>query len=264
MIYYPTGGESRLPSGWTSIPNTATNGWTAISGSTYQYQFYNSALSNWNINGATLDDLSNYVVAYWKLENLNDSKNSHTLTNTGTTTFTPGKNNNAGTFNGSSQKLTSDSSADFNLYGVDWTISAWVYANSSTANQRCIIFDGDSNKTTGFYYSSSSFLTCGDFGINDMSSYAPITTGSWQHYCATHIGTSTTIYVNGLIGAYNANYTPFTNRNFVVNIGGTSANSWGGAYFPGQIDEVMIAKGKGATPAQVVALFNNSVGAFWN
>ena len=218
----------------------------------------------WTANNATLSAQDSSLVAYWKAEDLTDEINSHTLTNTATTTFTSGKNNNAFTLNGSSQKVQCAESSDFNLNSTEWTISLWVKPTTIDTNRRIMLFENSgSNGTNGLYFDSSTTMTVGAFGVSNLGASASVSTGSFQHICVTRVGTATTIYINGTNLASNANYDMFSNENKVVNIGGTSINTWGGNWFNGQIDEVAIWKGYGADSTFVSALYNSATGSFY-
>lgn len=70
------------------------------------------------------------LVAYYKLENVVDSKSSNTLTNTGTTEFNPARFNNGADFGTTNSTKTLGIGSDFGIDGGAISVSFWVKMNT--------------------------------------------------------------------------------------------------------------------------------------
>lgn len=69
---------------------------------------------------------SSNLRAYWKLENVNDSKNSYTLTNYNSVTFTAGKFNNGANFGAANTNKRLDVASNLAITSGSMSISLWV------------------------------------------------------------------------------------------------------------------------------------------
>lgn len=162
------------------------------------------------IGDTSLFNDANFV-AYYKLEDVNDSKGSNNLTNNGTTPFSAAKYNNGADFG------TGNSSKYFNVasnLGVDHTaitISFWVKLNAevSSSNQDFVTV-----RTTGggtnyidwkvFYYdpggTKTLFFDRSKPGVADQGPQYAVTLGTsvFHHIVMTYNGTNIVGYVDGV------------------------------------------------------------------
>ncbi|NTW32789.1 MAG: hypothetical protein HGB12_09215 [Bacteroidetes bacterium] len=75
------------------------------------------------------------LIAYWRLENIADSKGSYTLTNVNNATFTTAKINNGVNLVAASSQHLYNASTSLNLTG-SFTYSVWFYSTDVTQDQR--------------------------------------------------------------------------------------------------------------------------------
>ena len=184
---------------------------------------------------------------------LDSSSSNLTVTRVGTTTqgsFTPftvpaltsysaTTYGGSGSFNGSSNYLTTPSSAGYQFGTGDFTVEAWVYM---TAAQNGAIID-TRGSTLGipwaFYIDASRFPYFYD-GINVQTSNVAVTLNTWTHVVAVRSSGTLSIYVGGQRG-YNASMGTTMNPNATVYIGGQ--NFLAPAYFSGNIANLRVVKG---------------------
>lgn len=184
------------------------------------------------------------LVSYWRLEDVNDSKGTNTLTNNNVVTFTAGKFNNAATFaSASSQSLTRTnaivSSGAFSVVG-------WVkFTTTPATNQHMAIF---TQTNTGNYShflmlsNLSGTLNLYGYMVNGANSdvnqtaWTP-TTGVWYQVAQVYTGTHHITYLNGAVekdDTYSGGYA--TPAQFNIGISGDASN-W---YLNGQVDDVEV------------------------
>ena len=115
------------------------------------------------------------------------------INNNGATINNSGKIGYCYSFNGSNNYLY----ANHNLYSQSYSICAWIYSTSSSANQT-ICCD---RKTIGF--GLSIFLVDGKLRIDPGGNNVQWTTNytypinTWFHLCVTYNGTTVSYYING-------------------------------------------------------------------
>ena len=180
------------------------------------------------------DRLTQGLVGYWKMEDVNDSSgNSVTLTNNGTTTFVGGKYGNASNYNGSSQYLSTATT----ISGVQ-TVSFWANPASTTDNYI--------NLASGVYINSSSG-TISATGV-----------------------TSPTIYVNGAISSTIAASTwslVTVTTNTAISASSFETGRANGSYYGNgsKLDDVRIYN-RALSPREVRDLYNWAPGpvGYWN
>jgi len=229
---------------------------------TYKFNIHNGTIihkkiGNWTANSSTLSALEAGMVAYWKAEDLTDSKGSHTLTNNNSVTFTSGKHNNAFTLNGSSQYLKADASSDWDMGTGDWTVGIWVKWGSVVNDTGLIGMSATDSQFNLSYHAG--YLRNGTMSLSWL--YTP-TVGSYVNIVWSRIGNTASCYVNGTKLASDRDVTgiSFGRSDTFLQLGYTYQF---GNLFNGQIDEVLINKGHGATQAEVTALYNGGTGAFY-
>jgi len=144
------------------------------------------------------------LVAYYKLENVNDSDSGAVhLTNNNTVTFIAGNFNNCASFNGSNQSLSVNNS--LGIDGGSMSISAWINPTTVTSALDHLSYAslyGDTTKT-------SYGLTLGTTGIRasrlrasvawDDGAQFAITASVWTHAVLTYDGTNLRLYLNGVL-----------------------------------------------------------------
>jgi autotransporter-associated beta strand protein len=150
--------------------------------------------------------------------------------------------------------------------GTDFTVSAWVKVNSSTANQR--IFDFGTSTVPGASVGAYMFLTPNNgaghvrwaittAGYNNEQSIqgpSAIATGTWTHVAVTLSGHVGTLYVNGVASGTNTSLTltpsslGITTNNFI----GKSQYS-GDLTLQGSVDEFMVFR-RALSGAEIAAL----------
>lgn len=200
------------------------------------------------------------VKAYWKLEDVNDVTGAYTLTNTGTTTFSAGKINNAATFNGSSQSLNNNSIWGSVSYPKSY--AGWVKFDSvAIGGDQAIFAIGDGST----HYYSLKLRDSDDhivFRSNNNTEAGDVDTGvtasasTWYHVAVVqHSATSVSLYVNGTKTNTTATTYSATVSQFFLGYLGRSG-VW---YLDGQIDEVGFW-GKALSEAEVTALYNSGNG----
>jgi len=208
-------------------------------------------------NNTTLSAQDESMVAYWKGEDLADSKDSHTLTNNGSVTFTGGKYNNAFTLNGGNN-CSAVASADWNQGTDDFTLSMWVKWNSVTTDTSILGMSATDNQFAWGHHAGAFRNGSG----SGLWAFAP-STATWYHLVVSRRGNSLYCYIDGTehgtVG--DATGISFGRSDTTLQIGNcySFANS-----LNGQIDEVTIWKGYGADQTFVDALYNSGTGAFKN
>jgi hypothetical protein len=201
------------------------------------------------------------VLAYWKLEDVNGVTGAYTLTNTGTTTFSAGKINNAATFNGSSQSLNNNSIWGSVSYPKSY--AGWVKFDSvATGGDQAIFAIGDGS----VHYYSLKLRDSDDhivFRSNNNTEAGDVDTGvtasasTWYHVAVVqHSATSVSLYVNGTeTNTTDTTYSATVSQFFLGYLG-----RGGYLYLDGQIDEVGFW-GKALSDDEVTALYNSGNGA---
>jgi hypothetical protein len=228
---------------------------------------------NWTANGATLQPIESSMIAYWKMEDLTDSKGSHTLTGVNTPTFTAGKHNNALTLNGSSQYVTAVDSSDFDLgiSGKKFSFVMWAKSSSSATSpmlNRCgtvndwnatnghqYIMQFQAVDTVAFYFNTGGAPDTGPRVACDLDD------GNSHQIIVTYDGTTTKMYADGALGSgtsTSAYSKPTNTPNF-----GIGRNLLAPEYFSDQIDEVFMLQNYCLSTEQIAALYNGGTGAFY-
>ncbi len=208
-------------------------------------------------------------IGWWKLDEssgtaYDSSGNGFALTNTAST-FTTGKFNNSGSFNGTTSYLScTDAACGSKLEPgtSDFSISAWIKTSTTGATQN--IVRKQSSATTDGYFLRINSSNQADFNYSDGStnnsvqSSDTITDNTWHHIVAVaDRSVGITIYVDGKLSGT----TSFVNtgtigdgESFAI---GTNWNSGSPAsYFTGNIDDVRYYNYT-LTTAQIKTIMNN-------
>jgi hypothetical protein len=190
-----------------------------------------------------------------------DSGNNYTATMQGAT-FAAGLQDNAATMNGSGQYVSLPAGIVSGLTAV--SISVWVNLNTALLNTH--IFDFGTGTTAYMFLTPQSrsgmlqftISATGPLGDQVLNAPAP-STGAWQHVCVTLIGTTGTLYVNGVAVAQNTGMT--LNPASL----GTTTQNWLGRsqfsldpYLNGKVDDLRIY-GRALSAAEVQQIFNQKL-----
>ena len=136
--------------------------------------------------------------------------------------------------------------------GNDMTISSWI--KTTNASQRPIL----SNRYTGggrLYYGISSgkgFIYYNSASPPNLTTIANINDNTWQHFVFVRSGTTSTLYVNGVLDN-STTQTGYVSHNSDITIGFDTPNN---QYYPGLIDDVRIYN-YALTPLQIKTLYND-------
>ena len=128
----------------------------------------------------------------------------------------------------------------------DYTIECWLYDDNghNGTNNRCYIFDnriggsvvGDPPTMTGYIDSHNEF-NFGD-GTNTITHTVPSTVGKWWHYAVTREGTTTRMFIDGILRGSATSSTNFTNNG--IGVGRATDANYG---FAGYIQDFRVYTG---------------------
>ena len=156
-------------------------------------------------------------------------------------------------FDGTGDYVTRAYSSTLNPSSV--SVVAWIKRDTDTGATENIVYSRGSN--TGFSLQISTgdriAMTTGTGATTTTVTGATttFTTGTWYHIVATNNGTTTNIYVNGVLEISGAS-TYAVNTTTALFVG---SNSTPGAYWNGKLDEVSIHSGTVLTAAQALELY---------
>lgn len=146
------------------------------------------------------------LVSYYKLEDINDSKGSNTLTNNNTVAFNSGLFNNAADFSSgnTNKSLTRASGSDYFVGDVDKSFSMWVNMTTQPSNAAVSPFSwgNATNRQIAIYNDSSGTKTLGwNDGTTGANYSYTLTTGAWFNIVYTYLASSKTwkTYVNAVL-----------------------------------------------------------------
>ena len=176
-------------------------------------------------------------------------------------------------FNGTSQYLTTPSTANYNLgSGGDFTVECWVYVTANGNNTICTLGTGGSATYYLFQINSDRSLTwqtnSGSWNwaatYTSSASAVPLTT--WTHIAAVRSGSNFSMYVNG-VSAYSTNsFSAGSGAGGTLFIGTYYANYNGdGSFFRGNISNFRMVRGSAVytgvftTPTAELTAITNTV-----
>lgn len=210
--------------------------------------------------------LTNNLVAYWKLDestgNASDSSgNGKTLTNN-SVSYSAGKINNAGNFNGSNGQF---SRSDMGLAPGFISISFWVKPTSlpTSGNFMSMIARYANFGTYGYDFrlhndagtQKIQFTTGATYTVTSSTT---LSTSVWSHLAVTADGSNMYLYLNGSQIATSAVST-LGSENIDFFIGAINYGAGIQRYFNGSIDEVGIWS-RALSGAEVTQLYNSGAG----
>lgn len=186
-------------------------------------RFFNGSLDDtFLLNGTALtaDQVSTIygALAYYRLENVNDSKNSYTLTNNNTVTFTTAKYLNGADFGTTNTNKSLSIVNNFGITNGACTISMWANIRTAIGDGAFWELAGLENSTSdnlyGIAYTRSGSTRSVVFqryrqGVSsDAVSYnLDLGTNTWYQLAVTYDGTNLRGYLNGALVAGPSSYT---------------------------------------------------------
>ena len=207
------------------------------------------------------------LISYWKLDESSGNASDSVGANTGVNndvTYSAGKINNGGAFNGTSSSLNLGTSTSLRLSAV--SVSVWAKASGNT----------------GFIYTKKSSAAGGHeaYGINlglyeagkiciriqqtistflDLRVTATFNDSAWHHYVFTYTGTSLILYRDGVnIGSVSEGAI-YYDGDFPAYIGSSSDGGVLSDFFSSNIDEVGVWS-RVLTASEVTKLYNGGAG----
>ena len=214
------------------------------------------------------------LVSFWKLDNVNDSVGSNTLTNNSSVTFEAGKVGNAARFTRSgttSNFLSHADNADLSTGDIDFTLCAWVkLATKPGAGYAPYFFSkndgtaGNAEYSLAYVVSSDNFQFYTGDGVSQtgVSSVAGVSTGTWYFLVAGHDSVNNRIYIS--VNGGTAVTMPFTgtipSTTTAFGIGGRGDVGYDG--LDGWMDAVGFWK-RLLTAEEISELYNAGNGIEW-
>lgn len=206
------------------------------------------------ITSLATNSLARALAAYWKFDEntgtvINDSASVNTGTFGGTlgSQWITGKINSGLSFNGTNNLVTTTPAYTFTAF------SYCVWINPSSITGTHIIVDGAANGFPQLYLSGANVVFAKQGLAIIGTSSGTVSTGSWQHVCATYDGTNLAFYINGASAGTASNAQSFTSGSFVIGSGA------GASWFSGGIDEVG-AWARVLSSAEITTLYNSGSG----
>ncbi|MFY7910535.1 MAG: LamG-like jellyroll fold domain-containing protein, partial [Emticicia sp.] len=245
-----------------------TNPWqitvTPDQSSVYAISTASNVCGTTTLNGnssaiVTVNFTKQFVTCLPFSNNANDENGNNTATVNGPilTDSRYGQTNAAYSFNGNGNYIEYTTNL---LRKREYTMSAWVLANSIPSGTQYIISQGETSTNTfqGLAMTSSGWVlqSYTSNGVYSVSSSTGFAANQWIHLTAVCSYQSLKLYINGnlVASASNSSFIPFK----ISDIGriGASSSSLGN-YFNGKIDDVRLYKGA-LNDDEVFALFSNT------
>jgi hypothetical protein len=145
--------------------------------------------------------------AYWELENVNDSKNSYTLTNGNTVTFVAGKFNNGANIAGSNKSLKILDNIGV-TFSTAYTMCGWIKLNNEISSGDWALFDINHNANGSeitllkYQYNGGSrqlyFTRYNSGAVGDYGTYSvALGTSSYHFFAIQYTGTAMKLFLDG-------------------------------------------------------------------
>lgn len=202
------------------------------------------------------------LIAYWKMENVNDSHtNGYTLTNNNTATFVTGKANNCvNIVRASSQYLSIASNSNLQCGDVDWTWAGWAKVAASV-DQYVVSKDAAGSREYSIVYRPGTGKITLSLNADAITVADTVSTGTWFFFVCWHDaandligmqvnnGTAVTASTGGAVPATGSTVLQFGRRPYV----GFPDN------LDGSIDEIAMWK-RLLTTNEKTQLYNSGTG----
>jgi len=150
-------------------------------------------------------------------------------------TYTTPSSTYYGSFNGTSQYLTSTSP---NLSGI-WTVEMWCYWTTGSTQTTIVNFNNGGYIGIHIWKNTSNQMVVDD-GTNAQSAFTTVIPliNAWNHIAIVRNGTTTSCYINGILAGSNS-FTPQTTS--AISIGRFNTTPF--YYFPGYISNLRVING---------------------
>jgi len=148
----------------------------------------------------------------------------------------------AGSFNGSTQYLTTPSNSAFSFGTGDFTLEAYVYTTAT--GTQCVVDTRTTDITTAgiFFGLYTGNQICVYINGVVIGGSVVVPTGTWSHIAAVRSGSTVNVYLNGVLAGTGTSSSNFTNTNCRLGsstgVTGSTAN-----WFTGSISNIRINKG---------------------
>ena len=194
--------------------------------------------------GTTVDDASSY---------------SNDGTISGAAWTAQGRFGSALGFDGSTSKVTVNSSSSLNLR-ADFTLEAWVYPTALGGWRNVLLKQQGSDLSYGLYANTDTDQPAGYIYAGaelDARGGSQIPLNSWTHLATTHNGAELKLFVNGNLAAARPAPGSVPDSSHPLEIGG---NSLWGEHFSGRIDEVRVYN-RALSQSEIVIDMNTALAA---
>lgn len=138
--------------------------------------------------------------------------------------------------NGTGQNLVSGANANLPTGNAARTIEAWIRTNNVSGGDEAIFEYGTivNGQRSSLLINNNNVVSHNGFNA-DVNGTTSVRDGSWHHIAITHDGTTTKVYVDGVLDVSQAITYNTTGTNFAI--GGTPVNH---LHYDGDIDEVRV------------------------
>ena len=210
------------------------------------------------------------LISYYKLDgNSNDAHGSNNGTDT-SMSYSAGKINNAGSFNGSSSYINLPSDISKIFEGTkNYTLSFWI--KSSRQSDSDFIFNSITSTSSQYNYRNlmvfynNNKIQIGRYDNSSADVVVPtssFTIGTWYYITITYDGSYLKVYVNGSYDNQVAS-TKSASSGGYANIGSLIQGGLRQTYYSGLIDEVGIWS-RALTSDEITKLYNSGAGLAYN
>lgn len=149
------------------------------------------------------------LIAYYKCENANDSKNTNHMNNNNSVTFPAGKFNNCADLGSTDTNKSLTIASALSYANAAYSISMWVNINTAPSSGQLYQLSNVYTTTSQilFNYENSggtkriNFTRFDGANLEGPSYNVDLGTGTWHHIVWTHDGTSIRGYLNGFLVA---------------------------------------------------------------
>ena len=149
------------------------------------------------------------------------------------------------------------SSNNFVVQGnIPRTVSAWIKPHNISGNAMIFAWGNSANGNKfGLFYSGSAYSVWGFGGGFDWNTGVPVTFNQWSFITVGYNGSTTKVYINGILNKTNSSYV-FNTGTGPIYVGGTEDYGVIKSFYNGTIDEFIVWN-KSLSDQEVSALYNS-------